>query len=384
MKRGVRLVSGAFGAILGTVAALILAFDPAQAVETSAKQAIVVDYQTGTVLFEKNADMPIHPASMSKLMTLYVLFEQLKKGQLKLDDSFRVSENAWAHNEGSTMFVNIDSQVRIEDLIRGIIVQSGNDACIVVAEGMAGTEAEFVELMNKKAAEIGLVNSMFANVHGLEHPDHRMTARDLAVLARRLYEDFPDYYPYFAEKEFEFSGIKQGNRNPLLYKNIGADGLKTGHLEVSGYGIAASAEQGGRRVFVVLHGMDSEQTRSDEATRMIEWAFREFKNYTLAKAGDVIDEAAMWYGAQETVPLTIEKDLIATLPRSGRDQMEVKAVYQGPINAPIQQGQVVGKLTISAPGYGATEVPLIAAATVERQGIVSRAISTLRYLVLGG
>jgi D-alanyl-D-alanine carboxypeptidase (penicillin-binding protein 5/6) len=371
--------------VLGAIAALmtILAAGTAAAVDTLAKQAIIADYQTGTVLFEKNADESIHPASMSKLMTLDILFERLKKGQITLNDTFPVSERAWAHNEGSTMFVGIDSQVRVEDLIRGIVVQSGNDACIVVAEGLSGTEEAFVEEMNKRAVELGLENSHFRNSHGLEDPNHKMTARDLLKLAEHIYREYPDYYHYFAEREFVFNGIKQENRNLLVYKNIGVDGLKTGHLSVSGFGVAISAQRDGRRVFIVLHGMDSMKERSDESTKMVEWAFREFNNYTLAKPGQVLDEAPVWYGSEATVPLTVANDLVATLPRNGKDQAQVKVTFDGPIPAPIAQGQEVGKIIIEAPGYGKTEVPLVAAAAVERQGFVGRAFSNLEYFLFG-
>jgi D-alanyl-D-alanine carboxypeptidase (penicillin-binding protein 5/6) len=367
------------------IAATLLAAGAHQAaaVDTLAKQAIVADYQTGTVLMEKNADELIHPASMSKLMTLELLFSQLKKGQLKLTDTFPVSEQAWAHNEGSTMFVGINTQIPIEDLIRGIVVQSGNDACIVVAEGIAGTEEAFVEQMNKRSAELGLQNSHFRNSHGLEDPDHKMTVRDLLKLAEHIYRDYPEYYHYFSEKEFVFNKIKQQNRNPLIYKNIGVDGLKTGHLSVSGFGVVISAQRDGRRVFVVLHGMQDMQERSDEATKMVEWAFREFNNYALAKPGQVLDEAPVWYGSAPTVPLTVSSDLVATLPRSGRDQAQVKVIFDGPIPAPIAQGQEVGKIVIEAPGYGKTEAPLVAAAAVERQGFVGRAFSNLEYFLFG-
>jgi len=355
----------------------------AGAMDTVAIQAIVADYQTGTILFEKNADDPVHPASMSKLMTLEILFERLKKGQISMNDTFPVSERAWAHNEGSTMFVGIDSQIRVEDLVRGIVVQSGNDACIVVAEGLAGTEEAFVELMNKRGAELGLKDSHFRNVHGLEDPNHKMTARDLLKLAEHIYREYPDYYHYFAEKEFTHSDIKQQNRNPLIYKNIGVDGLKTGHLSVSGYGVVISAQRDGRRIFAVLHGMEDEQQRSDEAANVVEWAFREFNNYALAKPGQILDEAPVWYGSDPTVPLTVASDLVATLPRSGRDQAQIKVIFDGPIPAPIAQGQELGKIVIEAPGYGKTEVPLVAAAAVERQGFIGRAFTNLEYFLFG-
>jgi D-alanyl-D-alanine carboxypeptidase (penicillin-binding protein 5/6) len=370
---------------LGAMAALAcVSFGAsALAVDTLARQAIVADYRTGTILFEKNADEPIHPASMSKLMTLDILFDRLKKGRITLKDTLPVSERAWAHNEGSTMFVGINSQIPVEDLVRGIVVQSGNDACIVVAEGLAGTEEAFVELMNERGKEIGLKASHFRNSHGLEDPEHKMTARDLLVLSEHIYKEYPEFYHYFAEKEFVFNGIKQQNRNSLIYKKIGVDGLKTGHLEVSGYGIAVSAERDGRRIFAVLHGLDSMQQRSDEATNLVEWAFREFNNYTLAKPGQVLDEAPVWYGREPAVPLTVANDLVATLPRNGRDQALVKVIFDGPIAAPIAQGQEVGKIVIEVPGYGKTEAPLVAAKQIEQQGFFGRAISNLEYLLFG-
>ena len=362
---------------------LLLLAAPAGAVETSAKQAIVVDFNTGTVLFEKNADEPVHPASMSKLMTLYVLFDRLKQGNVSLDDEFPVSEKAWALDEGSTMFVGIGEKLRVEDLIRGIIVQSGNDACLVVAEGIAGTEEAFAELMNETAARIGLTNSHFVNSHGLENPAHLMTVRDLSVLAKHLIADFPEYYHYFAEREFVHNDIKQGNRNPLLYRDMGVDGLKTGHLTVSGYGLTASAERNGRRVIVVTHGMNSMQERADQGAALIEWAFREFDNYTLAKAGQVLEEAPVWYGAEETVPLVVEQDLVATLPRAARKSLEVKAVFEGPVPAPIVKGQPIGKLVISAGEITPLEVPVYAGADVERLGMFGRVVAALKHLLLG-
>lgn len=362
---------------------LLLLAAPAGAVETSAKEAIVVDFQTGTVLFEKDADAPVHPASMSKLMTLYVLFDRLKQGNVSLDDEFPVSEKAWALDEGSTMFVGIGEKLRVEDLIRGIIVQSGNDACLVVAEGIAGTEEAFAELMNETAAKIGLANSHFVNSHGLENPAHLMTVRDLATLAKHLIADFPEYYHYFSEREFVHNNIKQGNRNPLLYRDIGVDGLKTGHLTVSGYGLTASAERNGRRVIVVLHGMESMQERADQGAAMIEWAFREFDNYTLAKAGQTLEEAPVWYGQQETVPLVVEQDLLATLPRAARKSLEVKVVFEGPVPAPIVKGQEIGKLVISAGEITPLEVPVYAGADVERLGMFGRVVAALKHLILG-
>jgi D-alanyl-D-alanine carboxypeptidase (penicillin-binding protein 5/6) len=364
-------------------AAWLFAPGNAAAIETAAKQALVADYQTGSVLLEKNADQSIHPASMSKLMTLYLLFELLKAGKLSLNDEFTVSRKAWARGENaeSNMFVALGSRVKVEDLIRGIAVQSGNDACKVVAEGIAGSEAAFVEMMNKKAQELGLDHSHFANSDGMEDPDHQMTARDIVKLAERVYADFPEYYPYFSEKEFVYNGIKQGNRNPLLYKNMGVDGLKTGHLQVAGFGLIASAERNGRRIFLLVDGLPSMRSRSDESGRLLDWAFQSFQNVKLASAGDTLEVAPVWYGSQDTVPLTVLKDLIATLPKKGLRDLRAKAVYRAPIPAPITAGQMLGKLVITASG-SSTEVALVAGTTVQKVGFLGHALATLRYLVL--
>ncbi len=362
----------------------LVALSPAGAFETAAKQAFIVDFQTDTVLLEKNADEELHPASMSKLMTLYLLFDRLKEGRFTLDDTFPVSEAAWAHNEGSTMFVGIDSQIRIEDLIRGVAVQSGNDACIVIAEGISGSEAAFAELMNETAAKLGLQHSRFVNSHGLEDPDHKMSARDLAILTKRLIVDFPEYYHYFAEKEFVYNGIRQGNRNTLLYKNLGVDGLKTGHLSVSGYGLTASAVRNERRIIMVIHGMDGMQSRSDEATRLIEWAYREFDNYKILSAGQAITEAPVWYGKRAAVPLVPKSDVVVTLPRNTLKAMTAKAIFDGPVPAPIAAGQHLGKLVITVPERPPIEVPLHAGAAVERLGAWGRIVTGLKSLVLGG
>ena len=368
------------GLLMG--AALLFASAAANAIETEAKQALIVDYETGSVLYDKSADEPVHPASMTKLMTLYILFDQLKQGKLKLDDTFRVSQTAWARgeNEESNMFLPLDSTVGIEDLIRGIAIQSGNDACKVVAEGIAGSEEAFAKIMNKKAEELGLAHSHFENSDGLEAPGHMMTARDIVTLAERIYTDFPEYYHYFGEKDFTYNNIKQGNRNPLLYKNIGVDGLKTGHLSVSGFGLVASAQVGDRRIFMVIHGLGSMQSRSDEATKLITWAFQSFQNVKLAKAGDALEEAPVWYGATDTVPLTVAKDLVATLPKGNQEEIQAKAVFQGPVQAPVAAGQELGKLVVTS-SSGTTEVPLVAAAAVERVGFFGHIFATLKYLI---
>lgn len=364
--------------------AAILALIPAagQAIETAAKQALIVDHQTGSVLLEKSADDPVHPASMTKLMTLYLLFEQLKQGKLSLDDTFTVSESAWARGQNveSNMFVALGSSVRIEDLVRGIAIQSGNDACKVVAEGIAGNEAAFAEQMNKKGAELGLADSHFVDSDGMDDTSQVMTARDIVELSERVYADFPEYYHYFAEKEFTYNDIVQQNRNLLLNKDLGVDGLKTGHLSASGFGVAISAEQGGRRIFMVVHGLDSMRQRAEETARLVEWAFQSFRNVKLASAGEVLAEAPVWYGDSDAVPLTVAKDLVATLPRGNQLEIQAKAAFEGPIQAPIAAGQQLGKLTVTSSG-GTTEVPLVAGAAVERVGFFGHIFATLKYLV---
>jgi D-alanyl-D-alanine carboxypeptidase (penicillin-binding protein 5/6) len=356
----------------------------AESIDTTATEAYVLDFDTGAVLLDKNAETQIQPASLSKLMTVYLLFDALKKGEVKLDDTFPVSKEAWALNEGSTMFVGIGDQIKIEDLIRGIIVQSGNDACLVVAEGLAGTEATFVERMNEKAKELGLTQSHFDNPHGLEDPKQLMTAHDVAWLAHHLIADFPEYYHYFSEKEFVFNGIKQGNRNPLLYKDPTVDGLKTGHLSISGYSVAVSAKRDGRRIIAVLIGTNSMQERSDESAKVLDWAYREFDNYTVAKAGSVLADAPVWLGQDATVPLAVGKDLLVTLPRATHDQLTAKAVFDGPIPAPIAAGQEVGKVVISAPGMADMEVPLVAGKEVRKLGFFGRMVAALKHFIGAG
>src|SRR5688572_10270812 len=304
------------------IAALVLLAAPllapaavAEPIATNAEHVYIEDFQTGSVLYDKAADERLGPASMSKLMTVYMLFDGLKRGDVKLTDTFHVSEKAWAM-QGSKMFVDIDSDVPVEDLIRGILIQSGNDACIVVAEGLAGSEEEFAARMNKKAKEIGLTGSNFTNSTGWRDPNHYMTAKDIAVLSDRLIRDFPDYYPYFAEREFTWHGIKQGNRNPLLYRSgSGVDGLKTGHTEEAGFGIAASAVRDGRRIIMVVHGLTGMQERADEAGQLLDWAFRETGNYTVASKGSVLADAPVEYGDSKTIPLTVSQDLLLTLPK---------------------------------------------------------------------
>ena len=362
--------------------AAVLASPPVSAIETTAREAFLIDATTGRVLLDKNSDVSMPPASMSKIMTIYMVFERLKDERLALDDELLVSEKAWRMG-GSKMFVEVGKTVRVEDLLRGVIVQSGNDACIVLAEGLSGTEEAFAEEMTRKAREIGLTGSSFANATGWPDPNQRMTARDLATLARRIIEDFPEYYHYYAETEFTYGGIRQMNRNPLLYKSLGADGLKTGHTEEAGYGLTASVVQGDRRIILVLNGLGSQKARSEESARLIGWALREYDNYTLFKPGETVDEAPVWLGEAANVPLVMPEGVTVTLSRKARRDMRVTVVYDAPIPAPLRAGQEVAKLVVNAPGEEPVEFPLMAGADVERLGIFGRVTTSLQYLVFG-
>lgn len=340
-------------------------------IDTQAQHALVMEAETGTILLDKNSEERMPPASMSKVMTAYLVFDYLKQGRAKLDDELPVSERAW-RTGGSKMFVPIGGRIKIEELIRGMVIQSGNDACVVLAEGLAGSEQAFVDQMNQKAKEIGLTNSHFADVNGLPNPDHYMSARDLATLALRTINDFPDYYKYYSEKDFKYNNINQGNRNPLLYKDLGADGLKTGHTEEAGYSLVASAVRGERRVILVLGGLPSMKARAQESERLLEWAFREYANYKLVSAGDKVDDAEVWLGAEAKVPLTVNKDLIVTLPRKARKDMKVTVTYDRPVPAPIKKGDQIAKLTVAAPDIPPTDKPLYAATDVDRLGMFGR------------
>jgi D-alanyl-D-alanine carboxypeptidase (penicillin-binding protein 5/6) len=354
----------------------------AQTIETQARQAYIVDMKTGAVLLEKNADELMPPSSMSKMMTVHMLFEKLQKGDVKLTDEFPVSERAW-RIQGSKMFVPLGARVKVEDLIRGIVVQSGNDACIVVAEALAGSEEAFSEQMTKKGRELGLTKTVFKNSSGWPHPEHVTTARDLALIAKHTIEQFPDLYKYYAELNYTFNGIKQGNRNPLLYKPLGADGLKTGHTEAAGYGLTASVKRGDRRIVMVVNGLPSMRARAQETENLIDWAFREYENYALFKAGEAVQTANVWLGESKTVPLIAADDLVVTLPRRARQGMKVTAVFQEPIPTPIQKGQVAGKLVIAAPGVPTKELPLIAGESVAQLGPAGRIGAAVSYLIFG-
>ena len=346
-----------------------------QAFETKATNALLLDADTGTVLFEKDADIPMPPASMSKLMTVYVLFEALKNGRLSMEDEFVVSENAWriggAASGGSTMFLNPGEKVKIKDLLRGIIIQSGNDACITVAENLAGSETAFAEILNEKAKELGLTGSSFKNATGLPDPQHRMTARDLAKLAQVLIQKFPEYYSIFSEKEFTYNGIKQDNRNPLLYRVGGADGLKTGHTIESGYGLTGALKTtDGRRLVVIVNGLKTIRERDSESAKLATYGMAGFKVTTLISADKIVEKIPVWLGAEDSVEVITEKEVKVTLPLSKKEP-KVTIVYDTPVKAPIKKGDVLAHLIIKDENIN-EKVNLLAVKDIEKAGYFKR------------
>lgn len=353
----------------------------AQEVTTEADFAILMDARTGNVLYEKNGTEQMAPASMTKLMTSLLVFDRLKNGELSLDDKFFVSVNAWKKG-GSKMWVQEGTQIRVEDLLRGIIVQSGNDACIVVAEALAGTESRFAEMMTERGEEIGLENTVFKNSTGWPDPEHMTTAKDLALIARYIIQNHSDFYDYYKEVEFTWEGIRQPNRNPLLYVDSTADGLKTGHTEASGYGLVGSAVRKGRRLIVVVNGLDSEKQRKMESKRLLDIGFREFKDYDLYAAGDKIDKAKVWNGRRPSVGLEVREPISVVMHRRARKNIRAVVNYDGPLSAPIDSSQQVATLTISAPGLGPLEYPVYPTDDVKRTGVLGQMGTALKHLLL--
>ena len=360
---------------------------PVRAFDSVADYAFVMDAETGVVLYEKNADAPMSPASMSKLMTVLMVFEALRDGAVQPDTKFFVSDDAWRRggsaSGGSTMFLNARSKVSVLDLLRGVIVQSGNDACIALAEGLAGSEEAFADMMTERGIELGLRNSVFANSTGLPDSSHKMSARDLGHLARIIVQEYSTYYPLFAERAFTWNGIRQTNRNPLLYADIGADGLKTGHTRESGYGLVASAEQGGRRLIIVLNGMTSKRARAAEARKVMNYGFRSFTSEVLVESGDVVTELPVWHGRKGSVSLVPDRLFKVIVPRGGMRRMAATVTYEKPVLAPIKKGDQLGVLRITLPGLLPQEMPLVAAEDVARGGMISRAFDGLGYFLFG-
>ncbi|SEK37944.1 D-alanyl-D-alanine carboxypeptidase (penicillin-binding protein 5/6) [Roseovarius nanhaiticus] len=358
---------------------------PVSAFDTAAEAAYVVDVGTGTVLLDKNADQPLPPASMSKLMTLYVAFEAIRDGRLSLSEELPVSRHAMSYG-GSTMFLDTTDRVKVEDLLRGIIVLSGNDACAVIAEALSpdGTEAGFARFMTQRAQQMGMTNSRFANSNGWPAPNHVMSMRDLALLSRHIIQDFPEFYPMFAETEFEFDGRapqNTQNRNPILNLGIGADGLKTGHTQAAGYGLTGSAKQGDRRVIFVVSGLETAQARAEESEAIVNWAFRQFAENTLVEAGTDVARADVWMGETDSVGLVTENDLTMLLPVLGDDKVAAEVIYDGPLEAPITAGTKVGELIVRPEGMPETRVPLLAGSDVARGGFAIR-LKTVSSLLI--
>jgi D-alanyl-D-alanine carboxypeptidase (penicillin-binding protein 5/6) len=370
------------GTALVLSAAVLLPGAASAQIESDAKHIYIIDAKNGAVLLNKAGEERMAPASMSKIMTAYLVFEQLKQGKLSLTDELTVSEKAWRMG-GSKMFVPLGAHVKVEDLIRGMLIQSGNDACIVLAEGISGSEEAFAAAMNKKGAELGLVGSHFTNSTGWPDPDHYTTAKDLATLAIHTMREFPEYYHYFSEIDFVFNGIKQGNRNPLLYKTVGADGLKTGHTEEAGFSLTASIVRGDRHIIAVMSGMKSMKNRAQETDRVIDWAFREFGTYALFKQGDTVEDADVWLGTKSKVPLVTAADALITMPKRLRKDMKVAIVYDGPLAAPVTAGQPVGKLVITTTEMPTVEIPLVAGASVDALGPMGRLGDRVAQLVFG-
>jgi len=371
--------------LVGACLFLIASGLPAVAFETSAKAAYVLDQATGTVILAKNPDEPLPPASMSKLMTLYVAFEAIRDGRLKLDELLPVSEKATSY-KGSSMFLNTQDRVSVEDLLRGIIVLSGNDACVVIAEALSpdGTEAGFARYMNERAKKMGMTNSNFVNSNGWPADEQLMSVHDLAILANRIIVDFPEYYPMFAETQFAYDGrvpSNVNNRNPLLKLGIGADGLKTGYTSQAGYGLVGSAIQGDRRVVFVITGLDSKAARAREAEALVNWSFRQFGAKTIAKAGTPIAQAEIWMGERGSVGLVPLEDITVLLPILAGDKIPAEVVYAGPVNAPISKGQQLGELVIRPDDLPELRLPLVADADVAAGGFAVRMRAAAELLI---
>ena len=355
--------------------------------QTSVPNALLLDVNSDSVLFEKGGDQLVAPASLAKLMTLEFVFNEIKQGRLKLDQEFVISENAWrkggAPSHGSTMFAAIHSRIALDDLLHGIIVDSANDACIAIAEGIAGNEAAFGEMLTKRAREIGLEKSTFTNATGYSDPNLRVTPRELAYLARHIMQTYPDFYPYFSEREFTWNKIRQTNRNPLLAMGIGADGLKTGETSEAGFNLVGSAVQDTQRLIVVVTGARSDKERAEEARKMLEWGFHGFEARVLFAEGQTVGEARVFGGDERYVPLIAPSTIRVMMPRSGGEHLLARIVYSGPVPAPVSKGQSIGKLKVWRGDSLAIEVPLRAAEDVGPGSMSHRAMDAATELMIG-
>jgi serine-type D-Ala-D-Ala carboxypeptidase (penicillin-binding protein 5/6) len=359
----------------------------AELYETRAKQAFLMDAETGTVLFEKNADEPMPPASLAKLMTMELVFHSLRTGEHSLSDLIHISENAWktggASSGGSTMFAKLGSDIKLDDLIRAVIIQSANDACIAIAEAYSGSEASFARAMTERARAIGLVKSEFRNATGLPAEGQSVTVRELTRLAQHIWKEYPEFYPIYGQREFEWNKIKQRNRNPLLAMDIGADGMKTGFTEESGYAIVGSSSRSGRRLFIALSGMASERERAEEARKMLEWGMRAFEKRDLFKPDETIGEASVFGGVSSSVKLVSNGLLAVFVPIANRDLLKAKISYKGPLKAPVQKGAEVGKLQVFIGDRLMQEAPVFAGESIEKGTLQKRARDAAFELMTG-
>jgi D-alanyl-D-alanine carboxypeptidase (penicillin-binding protein 5/6) len=358
--------------------------------DIKAKTVILQDYLSGKILFEKDPDLPIFPASMTKIMTSIVTFDLIEQGHLKLDEKFFVSENAWRLSQAgySSMFIMVGDQITIDDLLKGIIISSGNDACIALAEGIAGTEEEFAIMMTSKAKEIGMKNTNFANSSGINHPKNLSTARDILIMSNYLIKNYPEFYEYFKEKEFTWDRtggepITQGNRNPLLYKNIGADGIKTGFLSYEKYSLAASIIKNNRRLISVGSGFESRNSRSRESQKLLTWGLTNFDTIEIAKKGIKIAELDVWLGQKDQLGVYSETDIYKTIKKARLRKLEAKIIYNGPILAPIKKDDIVAKLIVNYDGSLISEHDLLASQNINRKNIISRILKSINYLIWG-
>ena len=368
---------------INIIAAILFTINTAFAlIDTNAETAIIIDADTGYVLYEKDSNKKTFPASMTKIMTSMIVFEKLSNGSLTLDDTFLVSEKAWREREGSSMFVEVDKEIRVEDLLRGIIVQSGNDACIVVAENISGSEETFSILMNEMADEIGLNNTNFSNSTGMHSVKNYSTVSDIAKMSQYLINNYPEYYHLFSETEFEWSGIKQSNRNPMLYKDMGADGLKTGHLSVSGYGLAASAKNNERRLIVVGNGFSSSQKRSQGVARLLNWGFREYTNITLFNEMSEVGNLPLSMASEDIVSLTTNTDIIITVSKAKKNAIETEIVPIENLSVPFKKGDVVAFLKVNIPKADSQFIELVATKDIDEAGYISSFFSYIYSSIL--
>jgi len=358
--------------------------------DVKARTAILLDYHSGEILYEKDPDRKIFPASMTKIMTSIIAFDLIKNGELSLDDKFIVSENAWRLSESgySSMFIMVGDQITVENLLKGIIISSGNDACVALAEGIAGTEEEFAIMMTSKAKEIGMTNTNFANSSGINHPDNLSTVRDILIMSNYLIKNYPEYYKEFKEKEFTWhrtggDPITQGNRNPLLYKNIGADGIKTGFLAYEKYSLAASILRGDRRLISVGSGFATRNQRSKESQKLLTWGLTNYDTIEIAKKNSKFIDIDVWLGRKDKVGVYSDVDIYKTIKKARLKNLETKIIYNGPIEAPIKKGDKLAKLTINYDGNLLSEHDLLALENIKRMNIISRILKSINYLIWG-